>query len=112
MSKLDVPIAFLRFHSFLTVFYFWHKTYVAKFKKAPMYVLAKALSPVAASAVLVSFEFINMEEENRLDLLFALANFDLEHLIFDILSQLSALDLRCCQLVSSSWSFYAFISSV
>ena len=71
-----------------------------------MYVLAKALSPVAASAVLVSFEFINMEEENRLDLLLALANFDLEHLIFDILSQLSALDLRCCQLVSSSWSFF------
>ena len=46
-----------------------------------------------------------MEEENKLDLLLALSHLDLEHLIFDILSQLSALDLRCCQLVSSSWSY-------
>lgn len=45
------------------------------------------------------------EEENKVDILLALSQFDLEHLIFDILCRLSALDLRCCQLVSSSWSY-------
>ena len=45
-----------------------------------------------------------MEVENKLDFLLALSNFDMEHLIFDIFRQLSALDLKCCQLVSSSWS--------
>ncbi len=46
------------------------------------------------------------EEEVRFDFMSALFEMDLQHLLLQILGQLSALDLRCCQLVSSSWSFY------
>lgn len=42
----------------------------------------------------------------KLDILLELSQFDLEHLIFQILGHLSSLDLRCCQLVSSSWNFF------
>jgi hypothetical protein len=43
--------------------------------------------------------------EKNFDILISLSNYDLEHLIFQILGSLSALDLRCCQLVSSHWSY-------
>ena len=45
-------------------------------------------------------------ETDQLDILTTLSHFDLEHVIFAILGQLSALDLRCCQLVSSSWNYW------
>ena len=47
-----------------------------------------------------------MEKDSKIDILTALSQYNLEHLVFEIFNHLSALDLKCCQLVSSTWNFY------
>ena len=44
-----------------------------------------------------------MSKEHKFDIIFSLLHMDLKHVIFDIFSQLSAKDLKNCQLVSKLW---------
>ena len=47
-----------------------------------------------------------MEKDSKIDILTALSQYNLEHLVFEIFNHLSALDLKCCQLVSSTWNYF------
>ena len=44
--------------------------------------------------------------ESKIDILTALSEYNLENLILQIFSNLSAVDLKCCQMVNSTWNFF------
>ena len=44
--------------------------------------------------------------DSKLDILTALSQYNLENLIFQIFDNLNALDLKCCQLVSTTWNYF------
>ena len=44
--------------------------------------------------------------EDKIDILTALSEYNLENLILQIFSNLSAVDLKCCQMVNSTWNYF------
>ena len=45
-------------------------------------------------------------EESKIDILTALSEYNLENLILQIFNNLSAVDLKCCQMVNSTWNYF------